>query len=78
MGRRSLLECSVWPVLVVVRDVVADEAFELAVVPDDGSVEELAADRSDPSFGERIGDPGGFLRVLGGGGKIERECLFDL
>jgi hypothetical protein len=39
-----LLEGSVWPVLVVVSDVVDDESFELAVVPDDGAVEELASD----------------------------------
>ena len=42
-------------VLVVVVDVVADESFELVLVPDDGSVEEFASDRSDPSFGEGVG-----------------------
>jgi hypothetical protein len=49
-----LLERSVWPVLVVVLDVAGDEAFELAVVPDDGAIEELSTDRSDPPLGERV------------------------
>jgi hypothetical protein len=40
---------------VVVLDVVDDELLQLVLVPDDGAVEELAADRSDPSFSERIG-----------------------
>jgi len=42
--------------LVVVRDVVDDETFELLVVPDDGAVEELSPDRSDPTLSERVGD----------------------
>ncbi len=42
-------------VLVVGVDVVGDEAFELALVPDDGAVEKLSADRSDPAFGEGVG-----------------------
>ncbi len=41
--------------LVVVCDVVDDEAFELLAVPDDGSVEEFSSDGSDPAFGERVG-----------------------
>jgi len=40
---------------VVVVDVVDHEPLDLALVPDDGSVEELAADGSDPAFGERVG-----------------------
>ncbi len=44
--------------LVVVLDVVADQPFELSVVPDDGPVEELSADRSDPALGEGVGDRG--------------------
>ena len=43
---------------VVVLDVVDDQAFELLLVPDDGAVEELSSDRSDPAFGERVGDWG--------------------
>jgi hypothetical protein len=39
----SLVEGAVWPVGVVVVDVVDDETFELMLVPDDGAVEQLAA-----------------------------------
>ncbi len=46
-----LAERLVGSVLVVVSDAVDNEAFELSAVPDDGSVEELAAYRSDPAFG---------------------------
>ena len=53
--RGSLFEGAVGSVLVVVRDVVGDEAFELLAVPDDGAVEEFAADRADPAFSERVG-----------------------
>ncbi len=41
--------------IVVVGDVVDDEALELFAVPDDGAIEQFAADRSDPAFGERVG-----------------------
>ena len=41
--------------LVVVVGVADDELFELLLVPDDGPVEEVATDGSDPSFGERVG-----------------------
>ena len=41
--------------LVVVGDVVDDEAFELFLVPDDGPVEEFTADRANPSFSECVG-----------------------
>ena len=43
---------------VVVVDVVDDEVFELSLVPDDGAVEELAAQGPDPALGERVGDWG--------------------
>ncbi len=56
--RGSLFERLVGSMLVVVSDVVADEAFELAAVPDDGAVEDFSADRSDPAFGERVRDRG--------------------
>ncbi len=45
-----------WSVLVVGVGVAAHEAFDLTLVPDDGSVEKLAADRSDPSLSERVRD----------------------
>ena len=42
------------PVRVVVIDVVDDKLVELAAVPDDGAVEELASQGADPAFGERV------------------------
>lgn len=45
-------------VSVVVVDVVGDELFELLLVPDNGSVKELAAQGPDPAFGERVRDWG--------------------
>ncbi len=44
------------PVGVVVVDLVGHELLELAPVPDDGAIGELAADRSDPSFSEGVGN----------------------
>ena len=49
-----LLEGAVWPVGVVLLDVVEHEAFERALVPDDGAVEQLAAQGADPPFRERV------------------------
>jgi hypothetical protein len=46
-----LLKGAVWPVGVVVLDVVDHEPFELPPVPDDGAVEQLGAD---PALGERV------------------------
>ena len=51
-----MLEGAVGPVFVVVLDVVDDEPFELASIPDDGPVEELATQGADPTFGEGVGD----------------------
>ena len=50
-----LIERAVGPVSVVVVDVVDHEPLELALVPDDGAVKELAAQGADPAFGERVG-----------------------
>ncbi len=44
--------------LVVVVGVVGHESFELVLVPDEGAVEELASDGSDPTFCEGVGDRG--------------------
>jgi hypothetical protein len=44
----------VWPVLVVVRDVLIEELFELVAVPDQGAVEQLMAHRSYPPFREGV------------------------
>ena len=43
-----------WTVGVVVIDVVDDELFELVLIPNDGPVEQFAAQGSDPSFGEGV------------------------
>ena len=40
---------------VVVPDVVDNELFELTLVPDEGAVEKLSSNRSDPPFSERVG-----------------------
>ena len=42
----------------VVLDVVGDEMFELPLVPNDGAVEQLAAQGTDPAFGEAVRDWG--------------------
>ena len=39
-------------------DVVGDESFELASVPDERAVEELTTKRPDPTLGERVRDRG--------------------
>ena len=51
----SLVERAVRPVNVVVRDVVDHEPLELALVPDDGAVKELASKGANPAFGEGVG-----------------------
>ena len=50
-----LVEGAVGSVLVVAADVIDDEPFELALVPDDGPIKELSADRSDPASAKRAG-----------------------
>ncbi len=72
-----------WPVGVVVVDVVADESFDLTLVPDDGSgqpvglLEEFSADGSNPSFGEAVRDGNPYwgledLEAFGSEDLIER------
>ena len=51
----SLGEASVGPVLVVVRDEFIEEALELALVPDQGPVQQFVANGAHPSLGERVG-----------------------
>ncbi len=63
-------------VLVVVGDELDDDAVELTLVPDDGSVEQLSAKCSDPAFGERVGYRGAhwcleYLHVLGAEDLVE-------
>jgi len=45
---------------------IDDERFALSSVPDDGAVEELATERADPAFSERISDwcPDRGFRIL--------------
>ena len=52
-GRRSLGECSVGPVLVVVERVVGQDVFELSAAEDEQPVEAFAAQTPDPAFGVR-------------------------
>ncbi len=69
------------PVGVVVIDVVDDEAFELALVPDDGSVEQLASQGPDPSLGEGVGHGGadrGLEDLEALGSKDLVECIDEL
>ena len=54
--RCALVERAVRPVRVVVLDVVAQEQFGVALVPDEGPVEELASHGADPAFGVGIRD----------------------
>jgi hypothetical protein len=47
-----------WPVSVVVVDVVNDEPLELSPIPDDGAIEQFAAQSADPTFRVRVRDRG--------------------
>ena len=58
----SLVERTVGPVRVVMIDVVDDKLVELATVPDDGAVEELASQDADPSV-RRTRSPRGRARA---------------
>lgn len=65
------------PVRVVLIDVVDDEAFELALVPDDRATEELAAQGRAPSFREGVGHRStdwwlDYLQAFGSEDLIER------
>ena len=48
--RRVLPEPAMRPVLVMVRDVLAEQASEMPFVEDDHMVEQLCPDASDPAF----------------------------
>ena len=43
-------ECAVWPLGVVMADVVADDALELSTVEDEQPVETFTADAADPAL----------------------------
>ena len=51
----SLAESLVWPMRVVVLDVLIEEPSELALVPDDCSIQQLMAQSSYPPLGVRVG-----------------------
>ena len=51
----SLVEVPVWAVLVVVLDEVVEEPVELVLVPDQGAIQELMADGTNPTFSESVG-----------------------
>jgi hypothetical protein len=53
---RALPEAAVGSMPVVVLDVLAQELFELPVVPDQGAVEEPPANGADPAFRVRVRD----------------------
>ena len=50
----GLGEAEVRTIVVVVRDVLADQAQQMTVVKDDDMVEELAPDAADPTFGDTV------------------------
>jgi hypothetical protein len=50
-----LVEGAVGAVGLVVLDVLLEEPVELSLVPNEGAVKELVADRPHPSFGEGVG-----------------------
>jgi hypothetical protein len=59
----ALPEASVGPVRVVVLDVLVQALFELAAIPDEGEVEEVAAHGADPAFHIRVRDRGARWRA---------------
>ena len=69
------------PVRVVMIDVVDDKIVELAAVPDDGPVEELASQGADPAFGERVRHGGAhwcFEDLAAFGSEDLVECSSEL
>src|SRR5438105_11867515 len=50
----SLIECAVWPMSVVVRDVGIQDRGQVSVADDEDAVGAFAADGADPAFGESV------------------------
>jgi hypothetical protein len=73
---RALTEAAVGPVGVVVLEVVVEESLEVSVVPDQGAVAELAADRTDPSFCVCVRD-GRIGRGADDGGAVASEDVIE-
>jgi hypothetical protein len=44
----------VWPVLIVVGLVLAQDLPQMVLIPDQGAVEKLASASADPAFGYRV------------------------
>ena len=53
-GRRSLCQCKMRPVFVIVLDVLAHQAFQVAFIENDRMVEQIAAAIADPALGDTI------------------------
>src|ERR1019366_7977729 len=52
--RRGAVQGAVRPALIVVHLVVAQDPPQMALIPDKGSVQQLAAASPDPAFGDRV------------------------
>ena len=52
--RGLLPQCPVWPVTVVVSDVLGQDSFELPVAEDHHLIEALTADGADEALGEGV------------------------
>ena len=52
--RRSGVQRPVRPVLIVVSLVLAQDQPQMALVPDEGAIQQLAAASPDPAFGDRV------------------------
>ena len=52
--RRSCVQGTVRPVLIVVGLVLAQDPPQMGLVPDEGAVQELAAASADPAFDDRV------------------------
>jgi hypothetical protein len=50
----SLIECAVWPMSVVVRDVGIQDRGQVSVADDEDAVGAFAADGADPAFGDSV------------------------
>jgi hypothetical protein len=50
-----LAESAVWPVTVVVELVLAEYGRGMALIDDEGAVEELASDGANKAFGDGVG-----------------------
>jgi hypothetical protein len=45
---------AVWPVLIMVDLVLAQDPPQVGLIPDKGAVQELTAASADPAFGDRV------------------------